>query len=429
MSKFKIEYIQDLQIEPHPNANRLEIATIGGRDGYKSVVEKGQFKNGDSGIYIPEGAVLPDNLIEKLGLVGKLAGSKKNRVKAVKLRGVLSQGVVCQTNILSPEEFETLQDVRFHSEARGREVLQKILNIEKYVPEIPVTMSGQVWNAGPERTVKYDIENTKKYSGCFKEGEEVVMTEKCHGTFVMMGYMPLVLEDYEQGRIVVSSKGHAENGLALKKPAPAEPQSFKQKLFETLWKLQMKMHIWLLDVFQFDEIANELNRFYRNRIKKYQNRGINENNLYWKVFNLTEPFKNVCYAFSSEDLGKPILILGEIFGAGIQDLDYDYVSDSPGFRVFDIKIGERYLNDVELEMACHKLELQRVPVIYRGPYNKEKLLEVTSGKETITGKEKHIREGVVVRPVVERIEPKLGRLQLKSVSEEYLLRKNGTEYT
>jgi len=35
----------------------------------------------------------------------------------------------------------------------------------------------------------------------------------------------------------------------------------------------------------------------------------------------------------------------------------------------------------------------------------------------------HIREGVVVRPTIERIDPKVGRAVLKYISDEYLLAK------
>ncbi|MYG14266.1 MAG: RNA ligase (ATP), partial [Gammaproteobacteria bacterium] len=41
---------------------------------------------------------------------------------------------------------------------------------------------------------------------------------------------------------------------------------------------------------------------------------------------------------------------------------------------------------------------------------------------------RHMREGVVVRPVAERESPGLGRVILKSVSGDYLTRKGGTEY-
>jgi len=40
----------------------------------------------------------------------------------------------------------------------------------------------------------------------------------------------------------------------------------------------------------------------------------------------------------------------------------------------------------------------------------------------------HIREGIVMVPAVERIDRSIGRVCLKSVSAEYLVRKNGTEY-
>lgn len=54
--------------------------------------------------------------------------------------------------------------------------------------------------------------------------------------------------------------------------------------------------------------------------------------------------------------------------------------------------------------------------------------EFTSGKETISGNETNIREGIVIKPIFERVDFSLGRVVLKSVSEEYLLRKGGTEF-
>ena len=76
--------------------------------------------------------------------------------------------------------------------------------------------------------------------------------------------------------------------------------------------------------------------------------------------------------------------------------------------------------------------LPRVPIIYRGPFSKEIMIAHTSGKETVTGKALHIREGVVIKPVVERQDftvyngrgfPCNGRVQVKSVSADYDLRK------
>ena len=57
--------IHALRIEPHPNADRLELAAVGG---FRCVVGKGSFTDGDLAAYIPEGAVCPDWLIAELGL-------------------------------------------------------------------------------------------------------------------------------------------------------------------------------------------------------------------------------------------------------------------------------------------------------------------------------------------------------------------------
>ena len=67
-----------------------------------------------------------------------------------------------------------------------------------------------------------------------------------------------------------------------------------------------------------------------------------------------------------------------------------------------------------------------VPVLYRGPFSEAALLEHTSGATVLGGK--HLREGVVLRPAVERESAELGRVILKSVSGDYLTRRGGTEY-
>ena len=141
--------VHALRIEPHPNADRLELAAVGG---FRCVVGKASFTDGDLAAYIPEGAVCPDWLITELGLEGRLAGSKKNRVKAVKLRGTLSQGLVYP-----------VRDgmVRGRAVAEGDEVTE-LLELVKYEPPIPVAMQGEV-RAVHGATLRYDIENVKKH--------------------------------------------------------------------------------------------------------------------------------------------------------------------------------------------------------------------------------------------------------------------------
>ena len=93
MSSFAVT-AERLIIHAHPDreVERLELAQVGE---YRAVVPKGQYRTGDWAVYIPEQAILPDELLAELCLTGRLAGPKKNRVKATRFRGELSQGLVC----------------------------------------------------------------------------------------------------------------------------------------------------------------------------------------------------------------------------------------------------------------------------------------------------------------------------------------------
>lgn len=159
MATFEVKVVEVEGIEPIEGADRIELAVIGG---YRSVVKKDEFKTGDLAVYIPEQALLPQHLLEQLGLVndrgeGKLAGRDGNRVKAVKLRGTLSQGITAPVDLVS-------RDVQ-----KGDDVKEE-LGITKWEPDIPAQMAGEVANL-TGHTVKYDIENLKKFSTTYKSGE------------------------------------------------------------------------------------------------------------------------------------------------------------------------------------------------------------------------------------------------------------------
>lgn len=357
MSSFLVQVVR-LTIEPHDNADALELARIGG---YLSVVRKGQFETGALVAYIPEQAIVPEPILEELGLVGRLAGAQANRVKAIRLRGVLSQGICYPARAGWVE---------------GQDVTDE-LGITKYEPPIPTHMSGELVSAGLDRCMRYDIENLKRYPEVFEPGEPVVFAEKIHGTWCQLGVMSQAHAHPEHGRLMVSSKGLAAQGLAFDVASPK-----------------------------------------------------NEHNLYLRVARKLEVLERL----GPRD--ETIFVLGEVFGQGVQDLGYGASSradDTLGFRAFDVYVGVpgvgRYLSDAELDAFLAEVEIERAPVLYRGPYSAEAVVEYTSGRETISGQEAHVREGIVIRPQVERRDAALGRVQLKSVSAGYLLRKGGTEYT
>jgi len=56
---------------------------------------------------------------------------------------------------------------------------------------------------------------------------------------------------------------------------------------------------------------------------------------------------------------------------------------------------------------------------------KTELLRLSGGKSELA---EHMREGCVIHPVRERFDERLGRVIVKMVGEDYLLRKGGTEF-
>ncbi|WP_433570923.1 RNA ligase (ATP) [Streptomyces sp. CA-251247] len=344
-----------LTIHEHPNADALELAQVGL---YRAVVAKGAYRSGDIAVYIPEQAVLPAPLIEELGLTGRLAGKASDRVKAVRLRGELSQGIVCVPRALA--------DVDLRRAVAEETDFAERLSITKWSPPIPPTMNGEVERA-PDLLPWVDIENIQRYPEIFEPGEPVVLTEKLHGTACLVTYAAA------DGRVQVSSKGFGSKGLALKE----DPR-----------------------------------------------------NLYWRAV-LGHDVPAVA-ARIAEKLGATrVGIFGEVYGAGVQDLAYgaDGRSEALGYAVFDLSAqidGQvRWLDPAALLDG----ELPLVPRLYEGPYDVETVLGLASGRETVSGRELHLREGVVIRPVTERYSPVVGgRAIAKAVSPAYLTRKGGTEY-
>ena len=189
---------EPLTVHPHPDADALELAQVGL---YRAVVAKGAYRTGEYAVYIPEQAVLPAGLIEELGLTGRLAGKAKDRVRAVRLRGEISQGIVCRPAAVVPGT----DLAAAHAEGTD---FAEVLGITKWVPPIPPTMSGQVESA-PELLPWVDIENIRRYPGIFEPGEPVVVTEKIHGSCCLFTYTAA------DGAVRVSSKGIGAQGLAL----------------------------------------------------------------------------------------------------------------------------------------------------------------------------------------------------------------------
>lgn len=384
MSTFACPVVR-IKIEPHPNADAIEIARVGD---YQSIVKKGQFSDGELAVYIPEQAVLPQWLLEELGFwnettqKGGLSGSLGNRVRAIKLRQVLSQGLVVGLAIAETRIGNPLRQLN-----EGEDVAS-YLEVVKYEPPIPSHMAGRIAGVDLAATLNYDFENLKKLPDLFEDGELVLVTEKIHGTFMQVGVVPseMANERYYKGRVIVSSKGMGAKGFIL-------------------------------------DHTDETN-LYVQTAKKY---GLLDSALEY-------------FGDAADDVGKPYFVCGEVFGktatgAGVQDLIYN--GETLGFRAFDVCCGTRGQQeffDYESFMdAVEALKVPNVPILELGPYSKEMVLRHTNGNtmvqpEITRNYVNQIREGVVVKSAHEKLHPRYGRKIAKSVSEAYLLRKNATEF-
>lgn len=337
MSDFKVEVVEVASVEPHPNADRLDIARI---FDFPVIVKRGEYKTGDHAVYVPVDAVVPDTE-EWRWLNNGLPLGKHARIKAKKLRGVFSMGLLVQTAQAGP-------DVAISEDVAER------MGITKYEPPEPGTygVKGPSAEAEPDPGFipKYtNIDSLRRYRRLLTDGEEVVITEKIHGANARYCF--------HEGRFWAGS--HRE----IKKNDPAS--------------------IW------------------------------------WRAAEAAG-----LPARLSERPG--VVLYGEVYGQ-VQDLRYGSKPGEVRFRAFDafdIAAG-RYMDLVDFDALVKSLDIPTAPELYRGPWSAD-LFSLAAGK-TLTDGADHFREGFVVRPVRERWDDHTGRVILKLVGEEYLLRKGGSE--
>ena len=105
----KVVKIDSIQV--HPQADNLELAIVGG---WQVCVKKGEFKAGDMAIYAEVDAMLPLDHPTFSFLEGRnqytIDGVQYSRVKTIKLRKELSQGILFPLNSTNHVEGEDLTE-------------------------------------------------------------------------------------------------------------------------------------------------------------------------------------------------------------------------------------------------------------------------------------------------------------------------------
>jgi RNA ligase (TIGR02306 family) len=315
---------------------------------YPVVVQKSTYAVGDKAVYVPVDSTFPPECPEFAFL-----GSDTRRLRARKLRGVYSEGLLVPwTDVAAivartvPDSFGDDAATKAEKTAQALDVflpvgaeVSELLGITRYVERAAVRPgSGGRSDKVPDASVfpVYTVANAKKGEGIqlLAGDTRVIVTEKLHGANVRFGWV----------RNAVSAVGERESNDA--------------------WVFRLGSHRVMRDL-------NTESGWFQNC---YQ-----ANDLEGKT----------------EDL-HGFVFYGEILG--VQDLTYGVVTPASGLRIFDVydANSEQWLNWGQIVEACKAARLDCVPVLYDGPLDECNYREMAEGQTCLAGVN-HVREGVVIR--------------------------------
>lgn len=371
-SGYKVPYTTILEINVHPNAERLSLATI---YGFQVVVQKDKYKVGDKIVFIPIDSILPEKIEKKIFPEGSKITLKNSRVRQIKIRSFPSQGMVIDPQDVS--DIVNLDRIPLETD------LASILGIKKYEPPVKEIRSNTSAPSGRKALAnpnfhKYNgLGNIKWFPNMFKEGDEVVIQEKIHGSNCRAGMLPYVPN--------------------------------------TLWK-KIKKFFGFAPAFEHCYGSNNVDI---SSSPTYS--GWYGEDVYGAVLKKTNAFGKI----------KPNeTIFGELCGPGIQK-GYSYGFKEHQFALFDVKIlnkdgTQSWLTPDEVEAYAKERGFLLVPILYKGPFNKELAYQLTKGKSEFNDKSEKVREGCVIKAAKDY--SIAGNKQaLKWISEEYLADESNTD--
>ncbi len=353
-------------LEKHPNADSLSICNVFG--GYTCVLRTEDWKGVEFGAYLPPDSVVDTSRPEFAFLIPKAKADGTHRVKAMKLRGVVSFGLM----VPAPAQSVVGQDVA------------EQLGVTHYEPPMPgeqkagLVTGGEVAKAPDLNSPKYDLDAFRKYHHLLVPGEKVWITEKIHGCSARYVY------DGE--------KMHCGSKNEWKK----EYASYDHITMDWLRERVINKETGVVDEERCVQIYDKLH----NQPKTQ--------NLWWKALSQNPEVEKWC----RDNPNK--LLYGEVFGQ-VQNLKYGV--QGLAIATFDIMSDGRWLNAQEARDAAPNVPW--VPFIGIYDYEFDVVVAFSDGGSLWPGAQ-HYREGCVVKPLVERTDIHLGRLCLKCVGSTYL---------
>lgn len=349
--KRKLASIQKIiSVESIENADNIEKVKI---LGWQCVAKKNEFKQGQLCIYCEIDSLLP----EKPEF--EFLRNKKFRIKTIKLKGVISQGIVFPLEILSEHDRLIITEeyhINGNENIIGQDVTEK-LGITKFEPPISPQLMGQAKGNFPTHIVpKTDEIRLQSAVSILDEinGKHFYMTEKEDVTSFTAYYKDGIYGFCSRN---LEQKNEPTNLSVYAKISQQYKLEEKLKLYYD----NNKVHIAIQGEITGDGIAkNPLN--------------LPRNSLQFHIFN-----------------------------------------------VYDID-NQKYSDYESMKLVIRELGLECVTVINTGLFNYtlEELLELAKGKYKNTNNN---REGIVIRPIREEYSETLkGRMSFKVINNDYLLK-------
>jgi RNA ligase (TIGR02306 family) len=159
-----------LALDPIEGADRIEVASV---LGYRVVTQKGIHKVGDLVVFVVPDTTVPRASWSEFLFKGDQAEKERIRLKAIRLRGQVSQG------LLVP-----LYAVADYAEVKEGDDATDFLGVEKFEKPIPACLSGDVYGYMPGYLRKTDEDNLRSNLGALAElqGKKVYITQKVDGS-------------------------------------------------------------------------------------------------------------------------------------------------------------------------------------------------------------------------------------------------------
>jgi len=366
MSELRVEIVTIKEVENHPNADRLDVCHV---EGWTCVTQKDAFKAGQVALYIPIDSVLPEKLEEFIFPPDSKIKLSGHRVRTIKLRGAVSQGLLLHIQPLIDNGFITNKAFPLHV----NKDYAKILGITKYEPPLKISPQSNLKQVKkrfkhPEFSEYTKIENFKWYPDLFTLGDQVVVMEKIHGSNIRVGLVPF----YEN----------------------------------TLWK-KIKSFFNLNPSHEFVYGSHHVQLQYK---KSYN--GFYDKNIYMEMVRK--------YDLENKLLPGEVAY-GEVYGAGVQkNYWYGCKENERKLVIFDVKKDGKYQDFSYVIKFCERVGVPHAPIEFIGTYEgKDQLKQWVEGKSSLHPEQK-VREGIVIKPLVEN-HCYMGRKILKYKSDHFLL--------